>query len=91
MNAKKFIVSGKVQGVYFRKFSQAEALALGPEGWVRNRREGTVEVFAQGTEENLKSFEKRLKLGSAFSEVHSLIAKAVPVEKIHHFTILDTV
>lgn len=91
MNAKKFIVSGKVQGVYFRKFSQAEALALGLEGWVRNRREGTVEVFAQGPEENLKSFEKRLKLGPPFSEVHSLIAKEVPAEKIHHFTILDTV
>lgn len=91
MKAQKLIISGKVQGVYFRKFSQAEALALGLAGWVRNRSTGTVEVFVQGPEDKLKSFEERLKIGSPLSEVHSLEAIAAPTEKIHHFTILDTV
>jgi acylphosphatase len=41
-------VEGRVQGVYFRASTQAEALRLGLVGWVRNRRDGTVEVVAEG-------------------------------------------
>ena len=41
-------VTGRVQGVYFRKSTQAEARRLGLTGWVRNRRDGTVEAVAEG-------------------------------------------
>lgn len=41
-------VEGRVQGVYFRVSTQAEAQRLGLRGWVRNRRDGTVEVVAEG-------------------------------------------
>ncbi len=42
------IVHGRVQGVGFRYFVLEQAHALGVTGWVRNRREGTVEVVAEG-------------------------------------------
>lgn len=42
------IVSGKVQGVFFRAETQREALRLGVRGWVRNRPEGTVEAIFEG-------------------------------------------
>ncbi|MBO85384.1 MAG: acylphosphatase [Deltaproteobacteria bacterium] len=41
-------VYGRVQGVYFRVCTQREAQALGLVGWVRNRRDGTVEVVCEG-------------------------------------------
>ena len=44
------IVHGRVQGVGFRAFVEDEAVARGLEGWVRNRREGTVEAVFKGEE-----------------------------------------
>jgi len=44
------IVHGRVQGVGFRAFVEVEALTRGLEGWVRNRREGTVEAVFKGEE-----------------------------------------
>lgn len=44
------IVHGRVQGVGFRAFVEYEALTRGLEGWVRNRREGTVEAVFKGEE-----------------------------------------
>ena len=42
-------VYGRVQGVYFRVSTREQALALGLCGWVRNRRDGTVEIVAEGS------------------------------------------
>jgi len=42
------IVHGRVQGVGFRAFVEDEAVARGLQGWVRNRREGTVEAVFKG-------------------------------------------
>lgn len=46
--AARFVVSGRVQGVFFRDTTRREARLLGLAGWVRNRPDGTVEVVAQG-------------------------------------------
>ena len=50
------VVSGRVQGVFFRASSRRIAQALGISGWVRNRPDGTVEVFAQGDPDSLDEF-----------------------------------
>jgi acylphosphatase len=48
---RHIIVHGRVQGVGFRAFVKVEALTRGIEGWVRNRRDGSVEaVFAGETD-----------------------------------------
>jgi len=44
------IVHGRVQGVGFRAFVEVEALTRGLEGWVRNRRDGSVEAVFSGEE-----------------------------------------
>ena len=51
--ARHFFVSGIVQGVGFRYFTQDEAERLHLSGYVRNLRDGRVEVYAIGSEENL--------------------------------------
>jgi acylphosphatase len=44
------VVHGRVQGVFFRGFTEQEALKRGLRGWVRNRRDGTVEAVFAGEE-----------------------------------------
>jgi acylphosphatase len=51
--ASRYFVSGIVQGVGFRYFTQDEAERLHLCGYVRNRRDGRVEVYAIGSQENL--------------------------------------
>ena len=54
----RLIIEGRVQGVWFRDSTRSEALTLGVSGWVRNRRDGSVEAIAEGPEDQVK------KLGS---------------------------
>lgn len=46
-------VTGKVQGVFFRKYTQAKAQELGLKGTVKNLPDGSVHIEAEGTEEQL--------------------------------------
>lgn len=62
-------VLGRVQGVGFRYYVMGEAAALGLTGWVRNRRDGSVEVIAEGDLDRLKSLVGVLERGSRSSEV----------------------
>lgn len=57
------IVSGRVQGVGFRYFTQQQAVKLGLNGWVRNRWNGTVEVTAEGTQEQLETLLQAIRRG----------------------------
>lgn len=49
------IVRGLVQGVYFRQSTRDEALRLGLRGWVRNRRDGSVELVAEGEQASVEA------------------------------------
>ena len=69
MKAFKATVSGKVQGVWFRDSTQEEAIKLKVTGWVKNIPGGTVYLEAEGEENNLKSLERWLHIGSPNSRV----------------------
>lgn len=50
------VVRGRVQGVYFRATAQREARQHGLCGWVKNRSDGSVELVAEGEEDDVKDF-----------------------------------
>ena len=66
---RRYIVTGRVQGVGFRWFVEKEARALGVGGWVRNNDNGNVEVLASGTPEQLERLRKLLEQGPRAARV----------------------
>ncbi len=72
MKAFKAIVSGKVQGVWFRDSTRSEANKLNLVGWVRNLSDGTVEVCAEGNESELQKLVEWLYVGSPRSKVKNV-------------------
>lgn len=72
MRAVHVIVRGAVQGVGFRLFVEREAQALGLDGWVRNRRDGTVETVISGDDGGVDRMLTALRLGPPASTVESL-------------------
>ena len=76
-------VYGKVQGVYFRAWVFDQAKSLGLTGWVRNLREGAVEVLAQGPDEALAALKERLPQGSPLSRVESVDARLTDHDKTY--------
>lgn len=57
------IITGRVQGVGFRAFVEREAAALSLDGWVRNRRDGTVEAVFAGDESEIQHILMELNAG----------------------------
>jgi acylphosphatase len=70
--ARRYLVSGRVQGVGFRYFVEKNAVRLGVTGWVRNLDDGRVEVQAQGTAEQLAALEGVLRQGPRWAEVRGV-------------------
>lgn len=65
-------ITGKVQGVYFRKYTQWQAEELGLVGFVRNEEDGSVLIEAQGTPEQLDAMIKWCHRGSPLSKVETV-------------------
>ena len=81
VQARRFLVRGRVQGVGFRWFVEREAHILGIAGWVRNNSDSSVEVLAQGTRDQLSGLRFRLQQGpraARVDDVQESEAKAVP-------------
>ncbi len=70
--ALRWIVSGRVQGVSYRYFTQQAARELELTGWVKNLADGTVEVQVAGDSEVLERFRLRLLEGPRFGRVDGI-------------------
>jgi acylphosphatase len=69
-----FHVTGRVQGVSFRAWTQAEAGRLGLSGWVRNRDDGAVEGVAAGPADAVDRLVERLHEGPRLAKVSGVTA-----------------
>jgi len=79
-NAKRYYVSGTVQGVGYRYFAERAASHLGVSGYVRNLRDGRVEVYAIGAAESLTSLRQRLERGPIGASVDKVAEEDAPIE-----------
>lgn len=80
-------VSGRVQGVWFRKYTCDKADELGITGFVENKPDGTVYVEAEGREGDLKKFIEWLHRGSPRSEVQQVAVAEGEPKNYRTFTI----
>ena len=74
------MVSGKVQRVWFRKQTQAKALELGLNGWVKNLFSNAVEIIAEGNIDNLIELTGWLQNGPPLAKVDKLSIEWFPAE-----------
>lgn len=77
--AKRFVVSGEVQGVGFRFFAQRVADRLGLAGYVKNLRDGRVEVYGIGKREQLLAMKAELERGPRAASVGRVTEEDAPV------------
>lgn len=68
----RFLVSGRVQGVYFRQSTAEQARQLGLSGWVRNLPDGRVEGLASGSKDALEALKVWLHRGPSVARVDDL-------------------
>lgn len=88
IQARRFVVRGRVQGVGFRWFVEREAHILQIAGWVRNNPDGSVEVLAIGSREKLSGLRSRLEEGPRAARVDGVTeSEAEPVAGLQPFQV----
>ncbi len=76
MGQQHYLVHGRVQGVFYRQSTCKKATQLGLTGWVRNLKDGTVEVWAVGETQQLQLLEVWLQVGPPAAKVTGLVKTA---------------
>ena len=82
------IISGKVQGVFFRANSRKKAEELGLKGYAKNIDNGSVEVVVQGKDDKIKLLVEFLKASPGYSNVDSIKIKNKEFENLKDFRVL---
>lgn len=83
--ARRWFVSGRVQGVGFRWFVQKKASELGIKGWARNEDDGRVQVYAVGTPEQLDNLSGALHLGPRGADVRGVEQHEAVMQQLSSF------
>jgi len=86
--ARRFVLTGRVQGVGFRFFAGESARHEGIKGWVQNRPDGAVEVYAEGDAASVERFEAKLRRGPPGARVAAVdVHEDTPTGWTREFTI----
>ena len=85
--ARRFVVSGRVQGVGFRWFTQEAARREGANGWVRNLPDGRVEALIEGDSEAITRVERSIRTGPRGARVEQVDVDDQEVGGYRSFTI----
>lgn len=88
MESYKISISGKVQGVFFRAYTEEKARAMGIHGTVKNEPNGSVSIEAEGEENTLKEFIAWCHKGSPFSKVDKVEIEKRPLRHFQDFIII---
>jgi acylphosphatase len=86
-HCRHFLVSGRVQGVFFRTATEDTARRLGLTGWVRNLADGSVELVACGAEAKLMELERWLWQGPPRARVAQVRSLEVELQTFSDFSV----
>ena len=86
-SALHFLISGKVQNVFYRRFCQTQAQRLNLSGWARNLDDGRVEIKVYGDITALEIFEKKLWQGPMLANVTDILAEKILFESYEGFDV----
>lgn len=78
----RLIVSGRVQGVGFRYYTQRQGERMGLVGWVKNLADGKVEAEAQGVDSDVDRFVEAVKKGPSAARVIDLNVQDIPATQV---------
>jgi len=87
MPTARFLVSGRVQGVFFRASTREQALDLGLAGHAKNLADGRVEVLASGTGDALDALEQWLWQGPSAAKVAQVLREDLARQELHGFVV----
>jgi acylphosphatase len=86
--ARRYVISGRVQGVGFRYFTEAAAARDGLHGWVQNLPDGRVEILAEGEADAVERFERHIRHGPPGARVSDVQAQEeLPEHKATGFSV----
>jgi acylphosphatase len=84
---RRYVISGRVQGVGFRYFVRSQAKKMNIGGWVRNMPDGGVEAVATAEREVLVLFESALRSGPSLASVEKVDTAEEPVGEFGSFEV----
>ena len=85
--ARRVVVTGRVQGVFFRDSTRREAQRLGVSGWVRNCRDGTVEALLEGDPDAVAALVLWCREGPRHADVDDLRVSSVEPAGVAGFAV----
>jgi acylphosphatase len=85
--ARRVRIAGRVQGVFFRAWTQSQAIELGVNGWVRNAEDGSVEAHLEGDEAAMKALIQRMQQGPPSANVEDVAVEEVEALGLGRFDI----
>ena len=86
--ARRYLISGRVQGVGFRYFTEAAAAREGLHGWVRNLPDGRVEIDVEGEAEAVERFDRHVRHGPPGARVSDVdVDDTVPQRRESGFSV----
>ncbi|TVQ50595.1 MAG: acylphosphatase [Saprospirales bacterium] len=88
MQTIRLLISGKVQGVWYRKSTLAKAKEFNLQGTVRNLEDGRVEVIASGSKDKVNQLVDWCKRGPDLAEVESIELKEIEDQFFSEFKVL---
>lgn len=84
---RRYLISGRVQGVAFRATAQDAARGLGLTGFARNLKDGRVEVVACGEFQRVKQLESWLQQGPRWARVEKVVAEEMVEQDFDDFEV----
>ena len=84
LTGRRYVVSGRVQGVGFRFFARDAAAREGIQGFVRNLPDGAVEIEAHGDYDALIRFERAIRRGPTGARIDDVVVDPAPRSERHH-------